>query len=787
MPALRAQPLPPPPDRIAPLQTVLFLELVVNEQASGQVVQVTVRSGHYYIGAAVLQSLHVRTGTGPEAQVAVDQIAGVSVLYDSIGQRLKIMVPTDWLPSQALGSDAEPTAFTAMSSDGGLFNYDLYASRSDTGAANASLLTEQRLFGTWGALSNTGVYRRTSQGAGQDRGRGGDQGYLRYDTRFTYSDTERVRTTTAGDLIAAPLSWGSAVRLGGLQFARNFAVRPDLITYPVPKFSGQAAVPSAVDLFINGYKAGSESVQPGPFTLNTLPYINGAGEASVVTTDALGRQVVTTAPFYVANTLLKKGLDDYSYAAGALRRGYGQKNFGYGPPAGSGAYRFGYSDTVTLESRAEVAPSLAVLGLGGLQALGAYGVVNAAWSQSQVRGATGSQLNLGYQYNGRSFGFGAQHTNRSGGYSDLTNYDTTGLQLSRRSSQLNTSFSMGDAGAIAAGYFDVQAADQQRTRLFSMSYSRPVGATAFFSVNLNKAVGQRDLSLQFQLTFALDNRGMVSLTTVRDRDHTSAQVNYSRTPPTDGGFGWNISYANSGGGGNYSQASGTWRTDVAQLQAGAYAQGNASSTWMGATGSVVVMDGGVFPANRINDAFVLVSTNGIANVPIRYENQVIGRTDAAGHMLVPGVPGFYPARIEVDALDLPDYMQITHSSQRLTVRSGSGALLRFNIEKMLAARIKLVDGQGRPLPVAWQVQHVQTGQNAVVGWDGLVYFEGLKAQNELLVRGPGNLSCRVLFPVLVDAPQVLRIGPLTCRPEQGSQTALVDFKQLTGGQPTWRN
>ncbi|APW38273.1 hypothetical protein RD110_14625 [Rhodoferax koreense] len=778
-PPLRAQPLPPPPSRGAPLQTVLFLELVVNERASGQIVQVLLRGGHYYVGAAALQALGVRTGTAPEADVAVDQIAGVTMVYDSIGQRLRITVPPDWLPAQTLGADELQRPFTAMSSTGALLNYDLYANRADHGAAQTSLLTEQRVFGPWGSLSNTGVYRHAS--------RGDEQGYLRYDTRFTHADTDRVRSTTAGDLIAAPLSWGSAVRLGGLQVARNFGVRPDLVTYPLPRFSGQAAVPSAVDLFINGYRAGSESVEPGPFTLNTVPYINGAGEASVVTTDALGRQVVTTVPFYVANTLLKKGIDDYSLSLGALRRSYGRKNFDYGPPATSGAYRFGFSDALTLEGRAEAAPSLAVVGAGALRALGAAGVLNAALSRSQMHGASGSRLNLGYQYNGRHFGFGAQHTARSGAYADLTNYDTAGLRLSRHSSQVNTSFSMGDAGAIAAGYFDVQGADRQRTRLVSMSYSKPVGRQAFFSVNLNKAVGQRDLSLQFQLTFALDDRSMVSLTTVRDRDNTTAQVNYSRTPPTDGGFGWNLAYANNGSSGNYSQASGTWRTAVTQLHAGAYAQGRASATWFGANGSVVLMDGRVFPANRINDAFVLVSTNGVPNVPIRYENQVIGRTDAAGHMLVPGVPGFYPARIDVDVLELPDHMQIVQSSQRLTVRSGSGALLRFDIQKTLAARITLVDGQGRPLPVGWQVQHVQSGQNAVVGWDGLVYFEGLKAHNELLVRGPGNIACRVNFPIVADQPQVLRIGPLTCRPDAVAQTALADFKRLPGALPIWRH
>ncbi|MDB5895142.1 MAG: hypothetical protein JWQ88_2673, partial [Rhodoferax sp.] len=211
-----SQPLPPPLVRGTPAQTLLFLELVVNEVASGKVVQVMLRDGHYHVGAAVLRLLHVRTGVLGDVDVSLDQIPGVQVGYDGVGQRLMISVPPDWLPAQTLGNDALRGPLTAVSSDGALFNYDLYATRSGAGASSVSLLTEQRAFGAWGALANTGVFRHASQGD--------QQGYLRYDTRFTYSDTERVRTATAGDLIAAPLAWGSAVRLGGVQLARNFAV-----------------------------------------------------------------------------------------------------------------------------------------------------------------------------------------------------------------------------------------------------------------------------------------------------------------------------------------------------------------------------------------------------------------------------------------------------------------------------------------------------------------------------------------------------------------------------------
>ncbi|MDR4133167.1 fimbrial biogenesis outer membrane usher protein, partial [Bacillus cereus ATCC 10876] len=111
-----------------------------------------------------------------------------------------------------------------------------------------------------------------------------------------------------------------------------------------------------------------------PFTLTNLPYINGAGDAVLITTDALGRQVSTTLPFYVTSELLKRGLSDGAVTLGSLRRNYGIDNFDYGPAAGSGSYRYGVTDWLTLEGHAEGAEPLALGGAGTVVKLGHFGV-----------------------------------------------------------------------------------------------------------------------------------------------------------------------------------------------------------------------------------------------------------------------------------------------------------------------------------------------------------------------------------------------------------------------------
>ena len=96
----------------------------------------------------------------------------------------------------------------------------------------------------------------------------------------------------AGDFINDGLSWTRPVRLGGAQVKSDFALRPDLVTMPLPLVSGTVAVPSTVDVLVNGDRVFSQQVQPGPFQIPQLPVVSGASTISMAVTNALGRQVL---------------------------------------------------------------------------------------------------------------------------------------------------------------------------------------------------------------------------------------------------------------------------------------------------------------------------------------------------------------------------------------------------------------------------------------------------------------------------------------------------------------
>src|SRR5581483_1834284 len=99
-----------------------------------------------------------------------------------------------------------------------------------------------------------------------------------------------LMTYRGGDAISGGLNWTRPIRFGGVQVQRNFDLRPDLVINPLPTFSGSAAVPSTLDVYMGNIKTYTQQVPAGPFQINNLPLVS-AGEARVFLTQSNGQQV----------------------------------------------------------------------------------------------------------------------------------------------------------------------------------------------------------------------------------------------------------------------------------------------------------------------------------------------------------------------------------------------------------------------------------------------------------------------------------------------------------------
>lgn len=734
---------------------VLYLGISVNGNTPVGTVPVKVVNNRYWVSAAVLKQLWIPVPDG-KTLVDVGQLADVNVVYDQAGQMLKLTVPDSWLPEQHIGNSREQEYLQAISTPGLLFNYDSYSLASSAGDRTTSTSTEFRFFGPAGVFSNNAVIRQNWSSRRDDS----QQGYIRYDSLWKYSDPENMLSYQAGDVVSNALTWSSSVRLGGIRLSRNFSVRPDLVTYPLLNLSGSAAVPSSVDLFINGYKASSTQIYGGPYTLTNVPYISGAGEATIVTTDALGRQVSTSVPFYVSNTLLRQGLSDFDFTLGALRNNYGIKNADYGAGAISAIYRYGLTNWLTLSMHTEDRQGLTNGGVGSDIAIGALGTLSLSASTSKGDGQ-GDQYSAGYSYYGNIWGINYQHIQRSENFANLSSYRST-VTLSRQSDQATLSLSPWGKilGSFSLGYFDIQAQDDSRTRLMNLSWSRSLWRNSSFNISINRDLQANTYSSMMQITIPFDSFGSLQLSSQRASSGEWGQnVAYNRSAPADGGLGWNLAHSVTGD--RYSQADLTWVNDVSTLSGGYYGSQHDNQGWFEAAGSVVLMDSSLFFARRISDAFIVVSTAGYPDVAVNYENRKVGTTDKSGHLLIPWATAWYPGKVTLDTLPLPTDVEAKVVEKRIAIRESSGALVDFPITRVRSASITLVDEAGNPLPPGTSVEEVSSQQSGLVGYDGLVWFSHLTQHNKLVIHAASGV-CTAQFELPESTPVPQRIGPISC-------------------------
>ncbi|RCX31308.1 outer membrane usher protein [Thioalbus denitrificans] len=741
----------------------LYLEIFLNRVNTGRLVEVPATAdGHLHLWPAHLQEIGLRLDDLPaDRYLDLAGLPGLTYRYDAPNQRLYLDAATARLDRQlqTLGGP-ETRLWPATVSPGALLNYDIYGT-TGAGARSLAATTELRLFGPQGVLTTTGISR---YGGDEDRD------YVRLDSAWTWSSQHRLLALTVGDFIGGSLSWSRATRLGGVQLRRSFALQPELITRPLPQFFGEAALPSAVELYVGGLRQYQGEVLPGPFQLDTLPRVSGTGQAQVVITDALGRSRTIAFDYYNEPRLLRRGLSDYSLELGRVRADYGLKSFSYRDGlVGSGSLRYGLTDGVTLEAHAEGGDGLAAGGVGAVAGLGRLGSVNGAYARSssgeEGGGAEGTQLSLGYSWVGGGLAFNYQLARTFDDYRDLAARD--GRAPPRRTERALIGYGMGRGGSLSLHY----------SRLDTLEEGR------FRSLGANYSVGLADgLSLHLGATRELDGEGGYTAfagisASLGGRRSAGASVNHrqggnqysaylTQSVPPDGGVGWSLQTQQGEALESY-QAEVGYRGDWAELRVGTRSINNSHSAYGSAAGALVLMERDLFTARPVTDGFALVSTGGIAEVPVQLENRPIGRTDARGHYLVTGLNAYQPNRVSIDALQLPAEVQVERTRVTAVPADRSGVTVDFGLRRVRAALLILHDGHGAPIPLGSRVLlDGAGGEPALVGYDGQAYLEGLAPHNTLTVIRSDGGRCTVALPYPEETQGIPVIGPLECVEEK---------------------
>lgn len=733
----------------------VYLDVTLNGAARG-LVHFGDRARQLWASAASLRQLGFVLPPGTADPVALAELPGLQVQYDAAQQRLTLTAPLALLnlPETTLSVPGIPP-HQVSSAPGLLLNYDLYGTAGEHSTASLSAYNELRAFGRWGVVSSTSLSQwQRSDGARQSR-------TVRLDTGWSQSWPDRLLTLRVGDTLTGSAGWSRATRIGGIQIGSNFALQPYLVTTPVPALLGSATLPSQIDLYVNGMRQYNGQVPAGPFQLNTQPSISGAGNAQVVLTDAFGRSTTLNFSLYGTQALLKPGLTSWSAELGWVRQNYGLASNDYArQPMLSGTWRRGLSDTVTAEAHAEATKGLVNAGAGGAWLLGQAGVLTGALAHSSGAGRNGSQLNLGYHWNDRRFNVALNGSRSSGLYRDVATL--YGSAVARASGSATVGFNADQAGSFSLSYLYQNYPGQTASRYVSAGWYKSLGRSTSLSVTANRDLTDRRLySVFLNLSWALDGRTSASAGLQRDDSGTYATASATRSTPSEGGWGWNAA-ARAGGGQNGGRGELNYLGPWGRYAAGVNAQPGSNYAYGNANGALVFMDGRPFAARQIYDAFALVSTSGVPDVPVRLENRPIGRTDGHGHLLVTPLNAYQNNKLGINPMDLPAALRIERVDAIATPGDRAGTLVEFAIEPVRAAVVTLHDGAGQPLALGSGVQVNGRAGTAIVGYDGEVYLDTLAEHNLLRVQTPkGACTARVDQQPQADGA-IPRIGPLVC-------------------------
>ncbi|MGJ7505717.1 fimbria/pilus outer membrane usher protein [Variovorax sp. ZT5P49] len=746
-------------DLTGPTGSDLYLELSLNGNPQG-LVHFGLRGQELWASATTLRQLGFILPADVSDPVRLKSLPGVQVSYDTARQSLSINASDDVLRlPRTVVNTSTVVSPKASASPGLLLNYDLYGTQGRGNSSSLNALAEVRAFSGTSVFSST-MMSRASRVDNEDW----QHESVRLDTTWSQSFPDDMLTLRVGDTTTASLPWSRSTRIGGIQLSRNFSLQPYRTTTPLPAFLGAAALPSQVELYINGLRQYTGQVPAGPFQLNTVPSINGAGNAQVVLTDAFGRATTLDFSLYDTQRLLQEGLSDWSVDLGVVRKNYGLRSNDYGSdPATTGVWRYGVSNSFTLEAHGEATRGLVKGGVGGAWLLGQSGVFTGAVARSSYRGEGGSLLSMGYSWRDNQFNFAVEGTRTRGEYRDVASL--YGSAPPSGSGRASIGYTTKDFGSFGLSYLYLRYPAQEATRLASVYWFRAIGSSASMNVSLNQNLdNRRERSLFVGFTWALDGKVTASAGIQRDRGQTVYTADAQSSMPGDGGIGWRAGLRQ-GGGQNGGQAEIDYLGRYGRAMAGISVLGDNRYAYAGATGSIAFMGGQPFAARRIDDAFAVVSTDGIAGVPVRLENRDIGTTDDKGMLLVAPLRSYQSNQLSIDPMQLPADVKIERVKTVATPSDRAGTLVRFGITPVSAAALLLVDEAGKPLPLGSRVRaNGQDGEPALVGFDGAVYLESLQAHNTLDVQTPGG-ACRTSFDYRKDGAGIPQIGPLRCARE----------------------
>lgn len=752
----------------------LLLDVIINGQDTHNIVLfLQDPSNQLYVSGTYLQSWKLNLPGKPAfidhgtAYYALSQYTGLQQQVNINALTIQLQIPTHYFQNNTINNTSSAFITPQKAPYGAYSNYTLFASgainASNPQTSTQSALLAPTIFGPEGNFNNQFLLQHTPDSTQNQT--------VRLLTNYQIDLPDKMQTLTVGDSYTTPGAWGTALPFGGISWSTDFATQPNYDIYPLPSVAGQTAIPTTVDLYVNNALANTEKVPTGPFTINNIPVVTGAGMVNVVTTNALGQQQVISLPYYTDPGLLKPGLQDFSYQLGWLRQNLGTQSNDYSQAVAVVSDRVGVTNTLTAEGDIQATSQIQNAGASLTYVVDNLFTVNSAFALGNSDQGRGQLFQLGVERQnnlGMSYGINGEVT--SADFYQIGSLGTPSPSLQLQSFIGATLF---NKYSLGLSYTQQNYSGMPNLNFLSLSLSSSLTRDIFWTVTaLSNITGpsNKEINLSLMCNFGTDYNLSLSHEQTHDDGTSTTQntLDFNKAAPSGPGYGYDLQATSA----NNANQQGTLylNTQAVDTQLQLAQQSGDTYYQAEAQGAVTYINKDVYFTPPVQDSFAIAELPGLPGIPVYYNNQLVGDTNTAGDVLVPDLQPYTSNEITIDPEKLPINTEIDATEADVIPYANEGALIKMPVHVVHSATATLLTADHRPVPSDATVTINQSTELTYVGYNGEVYFNNLQTGMNTVTANWQGGSCvaQVNYPAdgIFSTDTAAQLNPFTLSASQ---------------------
>ena len=601
-----------------------------------------------------------------------------------------------------------------------------------------------------------------------------ESGFVHLFTSLQWDNAESRTRLVLGDFSASSGSiLGSGGSFGGITYATDFSLDPFFVRLPGLEVSGVLDYPSEVEVYVDGQSVAREDLPPGPFDLSNITRGNGLTDATIVIRDPFGTERAIDTSVYVPQRALRKGVQEFSYAAGARRLNLGQEDFDYGEWTVQGFHRAGLTSWLTLGLHGEADEDTVNAGVEGSVVLGRFGELSFDVASSQDKDVNGqrkqgSAVSLAYQYSDDAFYSSFVGRGYTQNFATLTS--EAGSQSTRFEAQVSAGYRSQDWGGLILTHREEERFDETRSRSTRANYSKSLTQGLNLSASYSYDWEEEEHRAFFGLNYTFGGGYSANFRHTQEEESFTDNISFQKSAGRfrDYGFRLGAGYRDGQDDPISYDAEVSYYGPIGDYRAGIRSASGTETYNLRANGALAFIGKGVHFAPPIRTGYALVNV-GMAGVPVKLNNNIVATTGRRGKAIVPGLSAHYGNRVSLDTNDIPIQYSARSSLKQVSTHSRGGVTVDLLIQTTppVQGKLAIIEGGIKEMAEFWGLRLTHKGKKReyLIGKRGEFYIDDLPMGTFPAEAFFGERSCAFDF-IIPDTDDIfVNLEEISCEME----------------------